>query len=46
MPGQLADVAVADRDLFSVPHDQIVEAANDLTIVGGDVVYDRLGETA
>jgi predicted amidohydrolase YtcJ len=46
VPGQLADVAVADRDLFSVPHDQIVEAANDLTIVGGDVVYDRLGETA
>ena len=43
--GMLADVAVIDRDLFSVDPAELLEAKVDLTILGGEVRYDRLGET-
>ncbi|MBT6136572.1 MAG: amidohydrolase [Rhodospirillaceae bacterium] len=42
--GQLADIAVPDRDLFTVDPDELLEAENDLTIVGGEVRHDRLSE--
>ena len=43
-PGMLADVAVIDRDLFDAEPAELLEAMVDLTLVGGDVRYDRLGE--
>ncbi len=41
--GKLADVAVLDRDVFSVPKDDILETQTDLTIVAGKVKYRRAG---
>jgi len=43
-PGQLGDVTVFDRDLFAVEPEEILEANADLTIVGGEIKHDRLGE--
>jgi predicted amidohydrolase YtcJ len=37
--GQLADLAVLDRDYFEVPSDEIRQITSVLTIVGGRVVY-------
>jgi hypothetical protein len=37
--GQLADLAVLDRDYFSVPSDQIQDIESVMTMLGGDVVY-------
>ncbi|ONG50534.1 amidohydrolase [Pseudoroseomonas deserti] len=37
--GQMADVAVLDRDLFSIPGDEIQDITADLTIVGGKIVH-------
>jgi predicted amidohydrolase YtcJ len=42
--GMLADIAVIDRDLFSAEPAELLEAKVDLTFVGGDARYDRLGE--
>jgi predicted amidohydrolase YtcJ len=39
--GALADVAVLDRDYFSVPESQIREIQVDLTIQGGKIVWQR-----
>ncbi|MCH9672351.1 MAG: amidohydrolase [Gammaproteobacteria bacterium] len=39
--GKLADIAVLDRDLFSIAHDDIREIKVDVTIVGGEVKYRR-----
>lgn len=38
-PGALGDVAVLDRDYFSVPEDEIQDVTSALTVVGGKVVY-------
>lgn len=43
-PGMLADVAVVDRDLFTSDAAELLEAKVDLTILGGDVRFDRQGE--
>lgn len=40
-PGKLADVAVLDRDVFTIPVDEIRDTRVDLTIVGGVVRYRR-----
>jgi hypothetical protein len=40
-PGKLADIAVLDRDVFSVPTDAIRDTRVDMTIVGGAVKYRR-----
>jgi predicted amidohydrolase YtcJ len=45
-PGKLADVAVLDRDIFAVPPEALLETRAELTILGGQVVYDREGEVA
>ena len=42
--GMLADIAVIDRDLFAVDPAELLEAKVDLTILGGEVRYDRRGE--
>ena len=38
-PGKLADLVVWDRDLLTVPPEQILQAKPALTVVGGAVVY-------
>jgi len=39
MPGQWADIAVLDRDYFTVPEDEITEIEADLTFTGGKIVH-------
>jgi predicted amidohydrolase YtcJ len=39
--GYLADVVIFNEDLMSIPHEQIMSAKVDYTIVGGKVVYKR-----
>ncbi len=40
-PGRLADLVVMDRDLFTIPPEEILKAQVDVTITGGRVVWDR-----
>ena len=42
-PGQFADLAVLDRDYFTVPEEQITEIEADLTLVGGKIVHAKAG---
>ncbi len=47
VPGQLADIAVLSHDIFAAPVETVeMEARCDLTLLGGEVVYDRLGQFA
>ncbi len=39
--GKLGDVVVLDRDILSVPDDELADARVDVTIVGGVVRYER-----
>ena len=39
--GKLADVAVLDRDYFTIDPEEIREVQVDLTVIGGTVVYQR-----
>ena len=39
--GYLADMVIFNEDLMTIPHDQIMNAKVDYTIVGGKVVYQR-----
>lgn len=41
--GKLADIVVLDRDIMTVPEDEIDDARVDLTILGGEVRYARDG---
>lgn len=41
--GQLADLAVLDRDYFSVPEDDIQDLESVLTLLGGEPVYAGAG---
>jgi predicted amidohydrolase YtcJ len=41
-PGKLADVAVLDRDYFTVPEAQIKNIRSAMTIVGGKIVHNTL----
>jgi hypothetical protein len=38
-PGKLADITILDRDIMTIPEEQILEARVLYTIVGGRVVY-------
>lgn len=40
-PGQLADIAVFDRDLTAVAPEALLDAVCELTLRGGQVVYER-----
>jgi predicted amidohydrolase YtcJ len=40
--GKLADLAVLDRDYFSIPDEQIKDIQVEMTMVGGDVVWGGL----
>ncbi|NQW10982.1 MAG: amidohydrolase [Alphaproteobacteria bacterium] len=43
-PGKLGDVAVLDTDLFATEPEAWLDARCDLTVLGGSVVHDRLGQ--
>lgn len=40
-PGKLADLIVLDRDIFSVPPEEILSAKVELTMMGGEIVFVR-----
>ncbi len=40
-PGKWADLSVYSRDLFSLPPDQWLDVETEMTVVGGEVVYNR-----
>jgi hypothetical protein len=40
--GRLADLVILERDLFTIPPEEIADVAVALTMVGGRVVHDRL----
>ncbi|WP_295848013.1 amidohydrolase [Tardiphaga sp.] len=47
VPGQLADIAVFSHDIFTCAPEQLeTEIRCDLTILGGEVVFDRLSRPA
>jgi hypothetical protein len=41
--GKLADMAVLDRDYFSVPEEEIKDINVEMTVVGGEIVYEKDG---
>ncbi|MDB5620735.1 amidohydrolase [Tardiphaga sp.] len=47
VPGQLADIAVLSHDIFTCAPEVVEKDTRcDLTILGGEVVFDRLGQIA
>lgn len=40
-PGKLADLVVVSRDILEIPEPQVRDAVVDLTVLGGEVVYER-----
>ena len=42
-PGKLADLAVLDRDYFTVPDEEIKKIRSVLTIVDGKIVHETGG---
>lgn len=47
VPGQLADIAVLSHDVFTCAPEVLEQDTRcDLTILGGDIVFDRLGQVA
>jgi hypothetical protein len=45
-PGKLADLAALDRDLFAVADEDLFSINSALTLVGGRIVHDALGDTS
>ena len=45
-PGMLADIAVWDSDIFSAEPDALLHTRCDLTVLSGEVVFDRHGQLA
>jgi predicted amidohydrolase YtcJ len=43
VPGQHADIAVLDRDIFAAEPEELLGARVDATILGGEVAFDRHG---
>ena len=39
--GKLADLVVLSHDLFSIPKSDILKTNVDLTILGGQIIFDR-----
>jgi predicted amidohydrolase YtcJ len=40
-PGKLGDMVVLDRDILTIPPDESKEMKVEMTIVGGEVVYQK-----
>lgn len=45
VPGMLADLVVLDRDIFGPGEDELLETRADLTLLEGEIAFDRQGET-
>ncbi len=45
-PGKLADIVVLSQDIMTIPEEQIPGTKVDVTIVGGEVVYERTSDVA
>ena len=43
-PGKQADIAILDGDPFARPVDDLLETRADLTLLSGELVFDRAGE--
>jgi predicted amidohydrolase YtcJ len=43
--GKLADLVVLSRDIFTIEPAQIADTKTDITILGGEIVYQREGST-
>ncbi len=43
VPGQLADIAILSRDIFAATPQDLLATRADMTLLGGKVVFDRLG---
>lgn len=41
--GKLADIAVLSRDIFAIEPEEIADARTDMTILGGEIVYQQDG---
>jgi len=39
--GKLADFTVLSRDIMKIPEAEILETQNDVTVIGGEVIYSR-----
>ncbi len=37
--GQLADFTILDRDIMTIPEDEILKTKVKMTIIGGEVLY-------
>lgn len=40
-PGYLADIVITDKDLMTIPEEEIMEAKVEYTIVGGKIVFQK-----
>jgi predicted amidohydrolase YtcJ len=40
-PGKLADMAILDRDILSIPSEEIKDMQVEMTIAGGEIVFQR-----
>ncbi|MGD8328001.1 MAG: amidohydrolase [Acidobacteriota bacterium] len=43
-PGKLADITILDRDIMTIPEEEILDTEVVFTIIGGKVVYNRGGD--
>ena len=41
VPGQLADIAVLSRDIFTIDPSELIGVRADMTILGGAIVHNR-----
>ena len=39
--GKLADFSVLSRDIMKIPEAEILETQNEMTVVGGEIIYAR-----
>ncbi len=44
VPGKLADITVLSRDILTIDEEDIPDTEIDMTIVGGEILYDRNGD--
>ncbi len=44
-PGYLADIVITDRDLLTIPENEIMKTKVDYTIADGKIVYSSAGQT-
>ena len=39
--GKLADFTVLSRDIMKIPDAEILETQNEMTVIGGEIIYSR-----